>query len=109
VLIGAILFLSFLPCASLHRPLLNAYINGDWAHFPAHTAAAAVPLLAWRSRRAFALSLGVAVMLVGLQVLCGLISRQPTDLHGTVVNLLGIAAGILLGFNILKLRSRAKQ
>jgi hypothetical protein len=40
-----------------------------------------------------------------LQVLRAIVSGRITDHQGTIINLLGIAAGVLLGLNILALGS----
>ena len=109
ILIGSIAFVSLMPGVSLHHPFISVYINGDWICFLAFTAVAALPLLAWRLRTGIALSLGTAILSVGLQVLRGLISRHATDLQGIAINMLGITAGILLALNIRKLRSLDEQ
>jgi UDP-GlcNAc:undecaprenyl-phosphate GlcNAc-1-phosphate transferase len=105
VLTGGIAIVSVLPDASLHDPALGPYINNNWIHFVAYATVAALPMVAWRVRTGLALSLGMATLSVGLQVLRGLFSGRITNFQGTTINLLGIAAGVLLGLNILTLRS----
>jgi hypothetical protein len=98
-----------MPGVSLRDSFISVYINGDWICFLAFTAVAALPLLAWRLRTGIALSLGTAIVSVGLQVLRGLISSHATDFQNIMIDMLGIAAGILLAFNIRKLRSLDEQ
>jgi UDP-GlcNAc:undecaprenyl-phosphate/decaprenyl-phosphate GlcNAc-1-phosphate transferase len=105
VLTAAIAIASLLPGANLHDPALSAYINGNWIHFIVYAAAAALPMLAWRFRTGLALSFGISILSVGLQVLRAIVSGRITDHQGTIINLLGIAAGVLLGLNIITLGS----
>jgi glycopeptide antibiotics resistance protein len=55
------------------------------------------------------ISLGVAVISVGLEILRGLFIYRSFHVEDIIVNLFGVAAGILLGWNILTLRSRMSQ
>ncbi|MGB7549858.1 MAG: hypothetical protein WBM14_19140 [Terracidiphilus sp.] len=109
VLVGAIALAYLLPGDSLHKPPLNAYVDSGWAHFFVYLVAATLPLLAWKRRTGLAVSLGVAILSVVLQVLRGLNAGRAADFDGTVINLFGIAAGILLGLNIVAHRSRSKE
>ena len=109
VLIAVIALASLFSGEIMHKPPLNAYIDSGWAHFFAYMAAAALPLLAWKRRVGIAVALGVAVLSVLLQILRGLVAGHVVDFDATVINLLGIAAGILLGFNIIAHRSRSKE
>lgn len=101
VLIATIALAALFSGDVMHKPPLNAYIDSGWAHFFAYMAAAALPLLAWRRRTGLAISLGVAILSVLFQVLRGLMAGRVVDFDATVINLFGIAAGILLGFNIV--------
>ncbi len=109
VLASAAAVASLLPGVSLHNLRFPAYINSNWVHFLAYIVVAALPLLAWSFRTGLAISFGIAILSVGLQVLHGLISCRSIDPHNTEINLLGIASGILLGLNILVLRNRVKE
>jgi len=95
--------------ASLHDPRVAPYVDGDWVHFIVYLMVAALPMLVWKVRRGIGISIGLAAVSVLLQVVHGQISAQTTDAHSIVVNLLGIAAGILLGLNLRAIRSRANQ
>jgi len=109
VLIAAIAVASLFSGEIMHKPPLNAYIDSGWAHFFAYMAAAALPLLAWKRRTGIAISLGVAILSVVFQILRGLVAGRVFDFDATVINLFGIAAGILLGFNLITHRSRSKE
>jgi hypothetical protein len=109
VFIGVIALGCLLPRASLHDPFLRAYVDSGWVHFLAYAAAATLSLLAWTRRTGIVLSFGLVISSVCLQILRAQASGQVIDYYGTVINILGITAGILLGLNILTLRSRAKQ
>lgn len=109
VLIAAIALASLFSGDSMHKPPLNAYIDSGWAHFFAYMAAAALPLLAWRRRTGLMVSFGVAILSVLFQMLRGLIAGHVYDFDATAINLLGIIAGILLGFNIVTHLSHSKD
>jgi len=108
-LIGAVGFMSLLPTASLHDPSLGTHINGNWIHFLAYATLAVFPIVVWRIRTGLVLTFGMAILSIGLQVLRGLVAGHITDLQGTMINLLGIAAGVLLGLNLLTLRSSCEE
>jgi hypothetical protein len=108
-LTATIALLSILRGVNLHGSYLGAYVDRDWAHFLAYAVAATLPLLVWRRLTGLALSFGLGIFSVVLQILRALISDRVMDLQGTAVNLLGIVAGILLGLNILTLQSRARH
>jgi choline-glycine betaine transporter len=109
VLIAVIALASLFSGEIMHKPPLNAYIDSGWAHFFAYMAAAALPLLAWKRRTGLVVSLGVAVLSIVFQALRGIIAGSPVDLNAIVINLFGIIAGILLGFNIITHRARSKE
>ena len=108
VFVGLIALASWLPGASLHKPLLGLYIDSGWAHFLAFAIAAFIPLLACRLRTALTLVLGIAILSVSLQVMRGLTATRAIDSYAIVINVLGIAAGILFGLNIGALRDPEK-
>ena len=109
VLIAVIATASLWPGANLHASPLGAYIGHGWAHFLLYAAAASLALLGWKHRTGLAVSLGIAILSVGLQILRGMLGGCPTDIRALVTNLLGIAAGALLGLNILILSSSSRQ
>ena len=95
LLTGAIVITSLVPGLTFHDPGISEYINSDWAHFLAYAAAGAITVLAWRLRTGLAISSGMAMLSFGLQVLRGLVAGRGTDFEGAVINLLGLAAGVL--------------
>jgi hypothetical protein len=109
VLTGAIAIVSLVPGLTLHDPYLTSLINRDWAHFLAYAAAGAITLLAWRVPTGIAISLGMSMLSFGLQVLRGMASGQRTDREGAVINLLGLAAGVLIGLHIHRFGSDTKR
>jgi hypothetical protein len=109
VLTSAIVCVTLIPAVSFHNSILVAIFSTDWTHFLAYAFVATLPMLAWERRTGIAICFGLAMLSVGLQALRGLISGGPIDLDGTVVNLLGITAGILLSLNILTLRSHVRR
>jgi hypothetical protein len=109
LLTGAIVITSLVPGVTLHDPRLTAYINTDWAHFLAYAAAGAVTLLAWRLRTGLAISSGLALLSFALQLLRGLASGQGMDVEGAVTNLLGLAAGVLIGLHIYRFQAHNRD
>jgi len=100
VLTGLIAIVTIVPSTFLHDGLLNSYINIDWLRFAAYAAVGAIPILAWRMSTGFAITLSVAILSINLQFLRGMTHGQGLDVQGTVINLLGLAAGILIGLHI---------
>ena len=109
ILIGVISLVSCFPGASLQRPLFGLNIDSGWAHFLVFAVAATIPLLAWMRRTALTLDLGIAILSVGLQLLRGFAANRPMDSAAMVINVLGIAAGILIGLNLGILRAHGTQ
>ena len=109
VLIALIALTSLFSGEIMHKPPLNEYIDSGWAHFFAYMAAAALPLLTWKRRTGLAVALGVAILSVLFQILRGLVAGSVVDFDATVINLFGIAAGILLGLNLVTHFSRSAE
>lgn len=109
VLVGSIALVSLLPFPSIYAGFFNAYFNGHWVHFLAYAAASFLPTLAWRRNMALTLSVGVAVLGTGLELARAIAEVKSPDTQYIVINALGVAAGILLGLNILARRSRMNQ
>ncbi len=109
LLVGAIVLLSLLPFLGIDTDVFNIYINGHWVHFLAYGAASFVSLLAWRRNTGVALSMGMAVLGSGLEIVRAIAEVRSPDIQYIVINALGAVAGILLGLNILTLRSRRNQ
>jgi hypothetical protein len=108
VLISGVTITSVLPGISLRDPRIAVLIDHTWVHFVVYTALAAIPLLGWRLRAGIALTSGTAILSVVLQVIHAFVSGHGIDAHGTMINLLGVLSGILLGLNIVSLRTRTK-
>lgn len=106
LLVGAIVCVSLLPAPNIPRNLLWAYFDRYWAHFLVYAAVTIFPLLSWQRKTALVLSLGTAALSAILEMLHGAVTDHAVSIEGIVVNLLGVAAGVLLGLNILTLRSR---
>jgi glycopeptide antibiotics resistance protein len=109
LLAGTIVLLSLLPHPAIPSTPLGAYLNSYWAHFLVYLAVSVLPVLAWPRKTGLMISLGVAVISVGLEILRGLFIYRSFHVEDIIVNLFGVAAGILLGWNILTLRSRMSQ
>lgn len=109
LLIGIVALMSLLPRIDAYASPLENYIDRGWIHFLVYTVAAALCILAWKQRTALLLVFGMFFLSITLQFMHGQMLGKPADYFGIVVNLLGIAAGILLGQNIAVLRSRSKQ
>ena|ERR1700722_15460311 len=100
VITGLLAVATVVPSAALHDGLLNSYINSDWLRFGAYAVVGAIPIVAWRKSTGIAVALSVAILSINLQFLRGMTHGQGLDMQGTVINLLGIAAGILIGLHI---------
>jgi hypothetical protein len=109
LLVGTIVLASLLPYFSIHSNILGAYFDRHWIHFLAYVAVSILPLLAWRRNTGLVLSIGMAVLATGLEIVSAIVKARSPDIQYIVINALGIAAGILLGLNILALRSRMSQ
>jgi hypothetical protein len=108
-LIGCVTIAFALPGLTLHGPRFAENVDDTWVHFLLYMALAALPLLGWRMREGIVLASGMALLSVVLQVVHGFVSGRGTDTHCTTINLLGVAAGVLLGLNIRALRASAKD
>jgi hypothetical protein len=100
VLTGVVAISLLIPGATLHSPWLVDYVNSDWIHFISYAVSGALAILAWKPRTALAACIAVALASIGLQLLRGILNQKGLDLDGAVINLLGVVAGILLGFHI---------
>ena len=109
VVTGSIAVVTIVPSATLHDGLLDLYINSDWLRFAAYAAAGAIPIVAWRKSTGIAVALSVAILSINLQFLRGITHGQGLDMQGTVINLLGIAAGILIGLHIRRFGEESKS
>jgi predicted signal transduction protein with EAL and GGDEF domain len=109
LLVGTIVVASLLPCLGIHNNILDTYLDGHWAHFLAYVAISFLPMLIWRRNTALAISMGIAVLGTGLEIVRATVGARSPDFQHIVINALGIAAGILLGLNILTRRSRISQ
>jgi hypothetical protein len=109
LLVGVIALASLLPYLGIRTNIFDAYLNGHWVHFLAYVGASFLSLLAWRRNTALALSVGIAVLGTGLEIVPAVAEARPPDVQYVVINALGIVAGILLGLNILTRRSRMSQ
>jgi len=109
LLVGMTVLASLLPLSGIQANILDSNFNGHWAHFLAYAAVSFLPLLAWRRNTGIAISVGMAVLGAGLEIVCAIVEVRSPDTQYIVINALGIVAGILLGLNILALRSRKTQ
>ncbi|HWA96664.1 MAG TPA: hypothetical protein VG844_18855 [Terracidiphilus sp.] len=94
--------------SGVHSPL-GAIIGHRWAHFLIYLAVGCIAFLAWKMATALAISFGVAIVSVALQVAKASLAHVSADKHALVVNLFGVAAGVLLGLNILTFRTNAQK
>jgi hypothetical protein len=106
LLVAAIVLGALLPYLGVHANILSVYFNAHWLHFLVYTAVSFLPLFAWRRNAGLALSIGMAVPATGLEIARAVVEARSPNIEHIVINTLGIAAGILLGLNVLTLRSR---
>jgi len=109
VLLVLIILASFSPFPGIHFNSFDSYFNGHWVHFLAYAAVSFLPLLAWRRNTGVVLCAGMAVIGTGLEIANAIVQGRSPDIQYIVINALGIVAGMLLGLNILTLRSRRSQ
>jgi hypothetical protein len=106
LLSGTIVCVSLVPHSKFPSNPLWGYFNWYWAHFLVYVAVSILPLLAWRPRTGFLIALGGGALSAGLEIFRGLVWEGSVRFEDIAINMLGVAAGILLGLNILTLRSR---
>ena len=109
LLVVTIVLASLLPFLGIQTNILDAYFNAHWVHFLTYVAVSILPLLAWRRNTGLAISMGMAVLGTGLEIVRAIEEVRSPDIQYIVIDALGIVAGILLGLNILTLRSRRSQ
>jgi hypothetical protein len=109
VLIGCVTIAPVLPGGILHDSQIANNLNHTWVHFLVYMALAALPLLGWWLRAGVVLTSATAVLSVVLQAEHGFVSGRGMDVHSTTINLLGVAAGVLLSLNILALCARGRN
>jgi hypothetical protein len=109
LLVIAIVLAALSPLLGIHNNILDPYFNGHWVHFLAYMAVSFLSLLAWRRNTGVALAMGMALLGAALEIVHAIAEGGSPDIQCIVINGLGIAAGILLGLNILTLRSRRSQ
>ena len=109
LLVEIIVLVSLIPHVDDRTNSCGLYFNRYWVHFLAYVAVSFLPPLAWRRRKGLIISMGMVLLAVGVEIVRVFAEKRPPDIQHTVINTLGIAAGILLGLNILTLRSRRNQ
>ncbi|MGA9673644.1 MAG: hypothetical protein WBQ94_30915 [Terracidiphilus sp.] len=109
LLVGAILLGALLPYLGIHTNILSVYLNPHWLHFLVYLVVSFLPLFAWRRNTGLVLSMGMALPATGLEIIRAVVEARSANIEHMVINMLGIAAGILLGINILTLQSRMNQ
>jgi hypothetical protein len=109
LLVATIVLAPLFPFLGVDSNPLDVYFNGHWVHFLAYAAVSFLPLLAWRRNTGVVLCAGMAVIGTGLEIASAIVQGRSPDIQYIVINALGIVAGMLLGLNILTLRSRRSQ
>ena len=109
VIVVAIVVVSLFPRSGIQASFLGANLNRHWVEFLAYVAVSILPLLAWRRRAGLTISIGMAVLAAGLEIIRALLEGRSPGIQYIAVSSFGIAAGILLGLNILTLRSRVRH
>ena len=108
VLIVAIAWIAVLPSENLVHHLAVEYDSNRWLRFLAYASIVAIPVSAWKTRTAIAISLLPALIGMALEVwqsnIPGLLGRP----ENVTPDLFGIAAGVLFGLNIRMMRKSAK-
>jgi len=107
-LIAVMVVASMLPRDGVFAAIRASYDRG-WMHFLVYAVLAALAMFAWKSKTAILSSLGLFAFSVGLHMCHLFFNGRAIDYFGLIVDLLGIVAGILLGINIMVLRSRVNQ
>jgi hypothetical protein len=109
LLCSGVIVTSLLPGIRLNDLHFASEVNSNWVHFLVYLVIAALPVLAWTFRVGIVISFGVALFSVVSQFLHGFVSGRVIDSHSAVINLLGTASGVLLGLNIVALRTRTRE
>ena len=107
-LIAAMAVASMLPRDGVFATIRASYDRG-WMHFLVYAVLAALAMFTWKSKTAILSALGLFAFSGVLHMFHLLFSGSAIDYFGMIVDFLGIVAGILLGINIIVLRSRVKQ
>ena len=110
MLIGSLVPAQIWPVFSARIFPLGTLLGHGTAHFLVYIVAACLAMLVWSRWHGFAVSLGTAVLSVVLQIIRAQAAGIGIDKVALIVNLLGTAAGVLLGLNLLSLqRSQAAE
>ncbi|MDE3199567.1 MAG: hypothetical protein KGN79_01500 [Acidobacteriota bacterium] len=88
---------------------LGAMIGHRWAHFLLYLATGCIAFLAWRLWTALAVSAGIAIVSVALQIAKASLAHSPVDGRALIVNVFGVVAGVLLALNILTFRANSTR
>lgn len=107
VLVGGIMFMSLLPCRSWLYQVLSAYYASDWTRFLVYAAAASIPCAAWRTKRRMLYALLVVILSIVTEVLRAMASGPSVHPELIPADLLGMAAGVLLGLNLREMSASA--
>ena len=109
LLMAGIALIWLLPFIGIEITVNDLSLDEEWVHFLVYALAATLCLLAWRSPRPLVIAWSLFALSVVLQILHNYKLGRHIDVSTICVNLLGIAAGVLLGFNLRTLRSQLKQ
>jgi hypothetical protein len=105
VLIAGILLMPMISASSvIYQPVVH-FISNRWVHFLVYMSVAAIPVAAWRRKTNVLLSLVLVVLCVALKLLQGHTTVPMVRYQSFIANMFGVAAGILLGFNIRMLHA----
>ena len=109
VLAGGILLVSTLPGSTSIYQFIAPFDANRWIHFFAYASIAAIPVAGWRSKSNVLLSFILPILSIVLELVQSHLPGSPVRGQNVPADLFGMAAGILLGWNIRTIRNSARS
>jgi hypothetical protein len=103
-LLGGALVLSNLPAEDWPYGAITDYASNHWFHFLLYAIIVAIPVTVWKKKYRFMLSLVAVLLVIALGSLQTFMPGHGNRSQNAMPDLFGVAAGVLLGLNLRKMR-----
>jgi membrane associated rhomboid family serine protease len=80
-----------------------------WARFLVYAFAASIPFVVWQRKQHVIYSFVIVVLVAVFEILCALAVGRDGHQVDVFAELFGVAAGILLGLNLRRMRASARR